>query len=263
MKLMHWRLWSAALFVLVLPCAVAADTVFVEGQAVYRERIMPPPGAMLIVTLEDVSRADAPAIEIAKVQRLVTSGPPFGWRLGYDPTLAGAPNRMNLRASIVSPAGLWMTTDTAMPLPNAASGGEPSLKLVRVTPVPANPAAPSASQPGSTRNADCAAPITQADMARCAHEDFLVAGDAYSKQYAALSATLTAAQRDRLRKMQKAWLGYRTAACAFESGAAQGGSVQSQINGLCAARMTRERAGELARMASCREGDVTCNRGGR
>ena len=198
MRSMHRRLWSAALFFLVLPCSVAADTAFVEGEAVYRERIMPPPGAMLIA---------------------------------------------------------------AMPLPNSASGGEPSLKLVRVTPVPANPGAPSASQPGSTRNADCAAPITQADMARCAHEDFLVASDAYSKQYAALSATLTAAQRDRLRKMQKAWLGYRTAACAFESGAAQGGSVQSQINWLCAARMTLERAGELARMASCREGDVACNRG--
>lgn len=107
---------------------------------------------------------------------------------------------------------------------------------------------------------DCAAPITQADMARCAHEDFLASGSEHAKQNAALSANLAPAQRDRLRKAQKAWLGYRTAACAFESGAAQGGTVQSQTNWLCAARMTRERAAELARMASCREGDVACNR---
>lgn len=127
--------------------------------------------------------------------------------------------------------------------------------LALVLPYPA-----AASQPASTPNADCAAPLTQADMARCAYEEFLASNSAYAKQNAALSATLTPAQRDRLRKMQKAWLGYRTAACAFESGAAQGGTVQAQINWLCAARMTRERADQLARMASCREGDVTCNR---
>ena len=97
-------------------------------------------------------------------------------------------------------------------------------------------------------------------MARCAHEQFLASGQAYAQRYAALAARLPAAQRDRLRRMQKAWIGYRTTACQFESGAAQGGSVQAQLNWLCAARMTDERAEALGRLATCAEGDVTCNR---
>lgn len=258
MRLMHSRLLFAALFVLALPCPAAAATAFVEGDALYRERIMPPPGATLIVTLEDVSRADAPSVEVASAQQLVTGGPPFRWRLGYDPTLAAAPKRMTLRARIVSPEGLWMTTDTAVALPDGATGDAPTLRLVQVARV-ASAMDSSASAAGAGRG-DCAAPATQAEMAHCAYEDFLSANAGYATQYAALSATLPDAQRGRLRKMQKAWIGYRTAACTFESGAAQGGSVQSQLNWLCAARMTRERAAQLARMASCREGDVSCNR---
>jgi uncharacterized protein YecT (DUF1311 family) len=100
-------------------------------------------------------------------------------------------------------------------------------------------------------------------MARCAHEDFLAASQVYSQRYAALATGLPKAQRDRLQRMQKAWINYRTTGCNFESGAAQGGSVQSQLNWICAARMTRERADELGRMVGCREGDLSCNRGGR
>ena len=255
MRLMHIRLLFAALFVLALPCPAAAATAFVEGHALYRERIMPPPGATLIVTLEDVSRADAKSIEIASTHMLVPGGPPYRWRIGYDPALTAAPKRLALRARIVANEGLWMTTDTFVALPDAATGDAPTLRLVQLARAPDS----SASAAGAGRG-DCAAPATQADMARCAYEDFLSANAGYATHYAALSASLPDAQRGRLRKMQKAWIGYRTAACTFESGAAQGGSVQSQLNWLCAARMTRERAAQLARMASCREGDVSCNR---
>lgn len=227
----------------------ASATAFVEGEALYRERMLPPPGATLIVTLEDVSRADAKATEIASARRLVAGAPPYRWRIGYDAALAAAPRRLALRASIVSADGLWMTTDTFVPLPDPPASAAPSLRLVRV-------AEPAAAPPG----VDCAAASTQAEMAQCAHADFLAASAACSARYAALAAILPAAQRSRLQRTQKAWLGYRTAACRFESGAAQGGSVQSQLNRLCAARMTRERAEALGRLADCAEGDVTCNR---
>ena len=42
--------------------AVQAATAFIEGDAIYLERILPPPNARLIVALQDTARADAPAI---------------------------------------------------------------------------------------------------------------------------------------------------------------------------------------------------------
>lgn len=246
----------ATLLFLALQQPAAATTAFVEGEALYRERVLPPPGATLIVTLEDVSRADAKALEIASAHRLVPGGPPYRWRIGYDPALTAAPQRLALRARIVTHEGLWMSTDTFVALPDPTTGTAPTLRLVQVAASVQGPASAAAS-------ADCAVAVTQADMARCAYEDFLSAGAVYADRYAALAAKLVPAERDRLRRMQRAWIGYRTAACTFESGAAQGGSVQSQRNWTCAARMTRERADELGRIAGCREGDLSCNRAGR
>ena len=92
----------------------------------------------------------------------------------------------------------------------------------------------------------------------CADEDFLVANGEYAQQYRSLSQQLPKAQHDQLRRTQTAWLNFRTAACRFESGAAAGGSVQHYVYWTCAARMTRERSAELARIGTCREGDITC-----
>ena len=196
------------LVVSLLRPALAASA-FVDGEALYRERILPPPGATLIVTLEDVSRADAKSIEIASTHMLVPGGPPYRWRIGYDPALTAAPKRLALRARIVANEGLWMTTDIFVALPDPATGTAPTLRLVQV--------ARAAESPASAANADCASAVTQADMARCAHEDFLAASAVYAERYAALAAKLPTPQRERLRRMQKAWIGYRTAACSFES----------------------------------------------
>lgn len=105
---------------------------------------------------------------------------------------------------------------------------------------------------------DCESPTTQADMTYCAHEDFLAASARYAARYAELSKGLPPPQRDRLRRAQKAWLAYRTAACDFESGAAAGGSIREMLRWQCAARFTDARAAELAALATCEEGDVTC-----
>lgn len=105
----------------------------------------------------------------------------------------------------------------------------------------------------------CAAPSTQAAMNTCANDDFLVASADYAAGYSALAKQLPAAQRERLRRMQSAWLNFRTNACRFESGATSGGSAQGYVYWNCAARMTRERSVELVRLATCREGDITCS----
>ena len=51
-----------------LGCASASTADTVRGTAMYRERIALPPGAVLEVSLQDVSLADAPARELGSVR---------------------------------------------------------------------------------------------------------------------------------------------------------------------------------------------------
>ena len=126
--------------------------------------------------------------------------------------------------------------------------------------VPAAIASLALTTPLLAHAATCADAITQPDMNRCAFEDFEAAGSGYAQRYKELSQPLPAAQRDRLRRMQTAWIKFRTEACRYESGPSKGGSVQEFIYWRCAARMTRERTVALQALAACREGDVTCAR---
>ena len=107
---------------------------------------------------------------------------------------------------------------------------------------------------------DCTSPVTQADLGRCAYEEFLVATEAYAASYKTLAESLAQKPRNRLRRTQKAWIAYRTAACDFKSNASQGGSVQDMVKWRCATRMTRARTEELTKLTNCPEGDVSCVR---
>ena len=128
--------------------------------------------------------------------------------------------------------------------------------LLLTTPASATSSGKAANVPTA---AECAVASTQAVMNACAEEDFLAATAAYGEQYRALSKQLPTAQRDRLLRMQNAWIAFRTAACHFASGPTSGGSARGYVYWHCASRMTRERSVELARIASCREGDITCS----
>lgn len=112
--------------------------------------------------------------------------------------------------------------------------------------------------PDTASGPDCAAASTQAAMNRCAQQAFEAASAAYAQRHAELAALLPGPQRQRLRHMQSAWLAYRTAACRYESGPSNGGSAQGLVYWQCAARLTQARALELAQLAQCREGDITC-----
>ena len=137
--------------VAVLPAAHAA-TAFVRGEALYRERILPPPGAVLVVTLEDVSRAGAPARELASARRVLASGPPYSWRLAYDSAIVQSSRpamRLALRARILDGDVLWMTTDTFVPAVGTDPSAARTLMLRRVA-VPALPPTATAPAPQPT-----------------------------------------------------------------------------------------------------------------
>ncbi|WP_299691290.1 YbaY family lipoprotein [uncultured Vibrio sp.] len=93
--------------------AVAQYTQVISGTVAYRERIALPDNAVVTVTLEDVSLADAPSQVIA-TQEFTTDGKqvPFAFELGYDDDKINATHRYNLRATIHVDGQLRFTTDT-------------------------------------------------------------------------------------------------------------------------------------------------------
>lgn len=125
-----------------LVCALSsasAATAVLRGQALYQARMLPPPNAVLIVTLEDVSRADGHPHELASVQMAVKSGPPYGWCMAYDPeTIENG--RPVLRARILVGGKLFMGTDDVYPAIGMGAEKKPQLMLRRVQAVPADAA---------------------------------------------------------------------------------------------------------------------------
>ena len=97
-----------------LACALhvlPVHAAILEGKATYRERIMPPPDAVLVVVLQDTARADAAAIELGSVRIRLNDSPPYRWRHEYDERATGKLVRLESRGRIETPAGLWMTAD--------------------------------------------------------------------------------------------------------------------------------------------------------
>ena len=86
----------------------------VQVSALYRERIMLPPGHVLTVKVEDVSRMDAPARVVAETtQRLDGRGPPYAVTLSVPNDKIDSRMEYAARAEIRDPSGaLRFTTDT-------------------------------------------------------------------------------------------------------------------------------------------------------
>jgi len=89
----------------------------VSGTVTYRERIALPEDALVTVTLEDISLADAPSKVIAK-HRFVTNGEqvPFKFDLGFDSKKIKENHRYSVRATIEVNNRLRFTTDTVAPV---------------------------------------------------------------------------------------------------------------------------------------------------
>lgn len=61
----------------------AGETRHLEGEVFYLQRMALPPSAILSVSLQDVSLADAPAVELARQQSPVAGQVPLAFRLDY------------------------------------------------------------------------------------------------------------------------------------------------------------------------------------
>lgn len=110
-------------------------TATVTGTVLYRERILPPPGASVKFLLEDVSRADAPAITLAtQAYRIEGKAPPYTFKLTTPRAKLDSRLTYTVRASIIDAGGklLW-TTDTANRIaPGAVDQELPPIVMVKV-----------------------------------------------------------------------------------------------------------------------------------
>jgi putative lipoprotein len=97
----------------------------ISGEVWYRERIALPPGAEVIVRLEDQSRADAPATILTDYTHVVDdTQQPFPFRLVYNPEAIDERMTYGLRARIEMDGEL-MFTSTEHIDPFAGEPGEP------------------------------------------------------------------------------------------------------------------------------------------
>ncbi|MDX8480426.1 lysozyme inhibitor LprI family protein [Mesorhizobium sp. VK24D] len=105
---------------------------------------------------------------------------------------------------------------------------------------------------------DCAAAKTQADLATCTAKDAASADTVLNAVYKALSGRLAAADLERLRDAQRAWISFRDKECAFRTKPYADGSVYSSLVETCKAEVTKARLAQLQHQLQCPEGDLSC-----
>ncbi|MDQ8030144.1 MAG: YbaY family lipoprotein [Brevundimonas sp.] len=96
------------------PPTMGHGMTIVNVTATYRERILLPPGHVLKVRVEDVSRADAPTEVLAEhTEPLEGRAPPYQATLGFPSSQIDPRHTYAVRAEIRDPSGaLRFTTDT-------------------------------------------------------------------------------------------------------------------------------------------------------
>ena len=85
----------------------------ISGEAFYRERMAVPPEAQVEILLEDISRADAPAIIIGSQQIPNAGQPPYQFSIDYLPSAITPGHRYSLRARLSVNGELLFITDQA------------------------------------------------------------------------------------------------------------------------------------------------------
>jgi putative lipoprotein len=117
-----------------LPAAAALAEI--EGSATFRERMALPPGAEFEAVLQDVSRADAPAMEIARTSIQNAPMPPIRFTIPYDAARIEPSHTYAVRAVIRVDGRLWFTSDTHHPVLTRGAGRTVEIPLKRVATPP-------------------------------------------------------------------------------------------------------------------------------
>jgi len=115
------------------PPAEPAGLAAIRGAAAYRERIALPPNAVFEATLEDISRADAPAEVIGRARVEPAGQVPIRFEIPYDPSRIKERNSYSVRGRITVDGKLWFTTDQVYPVLTRGYSDNVELTLRRAT----------------------------------------------------------------------------------------------------------------------------------
>jgi uncharacterized lipoprotein YbaY/uncharacterized lipoprotein NlpE involved in copper resistance len=123
----------------------APEAAQVKGTATYRERIALTPDAVFEATLQDVSKADAPAVVVGSVRIEKPGQTPIRFEIPYDPARIDQSHSYAVRSRILVGQRLLFTTDRAYPVLTRGHGNDVQITL-RMVPAskPANKSAPAA-----------------------------------------------------------------------------------------------------------------------
>lgn len=116
----------------------------IEGNVVYRERMMLPAGARVEVELVDVSLADAPATVIGRTEIKDATASPIPYRISYDPALIEPRHSYALQARILDGDTLmFINTTRHSVLGDGDEAGPVEIRVERVAAQPDGAAADS------------------------------------------------------------------------------------------------------------------------
>lgn len=128
-------------------CLVAAGGAFAQnitGTATYRERIALPPNAVFEAVLEDVSRADAPAVVLGRHLLEPAGQPPFEFSIPYSPADIQPQMRYGVRGRVLLDGRLLFITDTFNQVLKTPQDTKIELMLRHVAADPVTPPVPPA-----------------------------------------------------------------------------------------------------------------------
>ncbi|QZP08399.1 YbaY family lipoprotein [Caenibius sp. WL] len=114
--------------------AVHEGMATVSGSVLYRERMLPPPGASITIALLDVSYADAPSTTItSQTRKLDGKGPPYTYRLEAPRAKLQSRMRYAVQAMIHDADGglLWVNDAANSVDPTLAEQELPPIVLVK------------------------------------------------------------------------------------------------------------------------------------
>lgn len=124
----------------------------IVGSVCYRERMLLPPHAEILINLEEVARADAPADLVASTRFVPETGQPWAFSLQYDPAKLHDKGRYVLRARIEADSRLLFTSTEHIPAFDRAPEEPLKIMVSQVAGKPAGGNVPPAKPDASLTN---------------------------------------------------------------------------------------------------------------